>query len=202
MLGRTFNDFKEYINKNPNINIWQFDSVIGKIGDKKTILTITFPKTRFQFGILLGGNKSYKVLDTMRYFRSQLKESFSEIFSVNLSDNGPEFSIFHEAEFDENGERVCRIFFANPYRSTDKAECERNHEFIRYIIPKGHSLDFLTQEKVNLMFSHINSYIRESNKNKTPYELTLESFGSEFMKLIGIEEIPVQDVCLKPELLK
>lgn len=202
MLGRTFNDFKEYINKNPNINIWQFDSVVGKIGDKKTILTITFPKTRFQFGILLGGNKSYKVLDTMRYFRSQLKESFSEIFSVNLSDNGPEFSIFHEAEFDENGERVCRIFFANPYRSTDKAECERNHEFIRYIIPKGHSLDFLTQEKVNLMFSHINSYIRESNKNKTPYELTLESFGSEFMKLIGIEEIPVQDVCLKPELLK
>ena len=202
MIGRTYKDFEDYVKANPNINIWQYDSVIGKHGDKNTILTITFPKTRFQFGILLKGNKCNKVLAIMRYLQDKLKSKFQTIFAANLSDNGPEFSLFHEAEFDTNGERICRIFFANPYRSTDKAACERNHEFIRYIIPKGHSLDFLDQQKVNKMFSHINSYIRESNQNKTPYELTLESFGSEFMELIGIEAIPVQDVCLKPELLK
>lgn len=202
MIGRTFKDFEEFVNTNPNVNIWQYDSVIGKLSDKKTILTITYPKTRFQFGILMGGNKSSKVLSIMRYLQNAFKEKYGEIFSANLSDNGTEFALFHEAEFDENGVRVCRVFFTNPYRSTDKAECERNHEFIRYIIPKGHSLDFLDQQKVNKMFSHINSYIRESNQNKTPYELTLESFGSEFMKTIGIEAIPIQNVCLKPELLK
>lgn len=202
MIGRTFHDYECFVKENPNINIWQYDSVIGKLNDRNTILTITFPKTRFQFGLLMKGNKSDKVLSIMRYLQQNLKGRFSEIFAVNLADNGKEFSVFHEAEFNENGEQVCKIFFTNPYRSTDKAECERNHEFIRYIIPKGHSLDFLDQSKVNKMFSHINSYIRESNQNKTPYELTLESFGPEFMKLIGIEAIPVQDVCLKPELLK
>ena len=95
---------------------------------------------------------------------------------INLSDNGPEFAKFHEIEFDEYEQRLCHVFFTKPYKSTDKAECERNHEFIRYVIPKGKSLDFLTQKKVNLLFSHINSYIRESNKNKTPYQLTVERF--------------------------
>ena len=51
---------------------------------------------------------------------------------INLSDNGPELARFHEIE-----EWGAKEFFANPYRSTDKASCERNHEFIRYVIPKG-----------------------------------------------------------------
>ena len=202
MLGRTFTDYCNYVNKHQNCNIWQYDSVLGKLSDKKSILTITYPKTRFQFGILLENNhKADQVLRTMRFLQSKLGERFKEIFEVNLSDNGVEFNLFHEAEYDKNGVFQCKIFFTNPYKSTDKAECERNHEFIRYDIPKGISLDNLTQEKVNLLFSHINSYIRESNKNKTPFELTKESFGPEFLELLGIKEIPLQDVCLKRQLL-
>lgn len=94
------------------------------------------------------------------------------------------------------------FYFTNPYRSTDKAACERNHEFLRYIIPKGNALDDLTQDDVNLMFSHINSYVRKSNQNKTPYELIVERFGPEFVELIGIKHIDANDVVLKPKLLK
>ena len=95
-----------------------------------------------------------------------------------------------------------RVYFTNPYRSTDKASCERNHEFIRYVIPKGHSLNNLTQDKVDLLFSHINSYVRESNYNKTPFELIEERFGIDFLNNIGIKKILPQDVLLKPRLLK
>ena len=114
-----------------------------------------------------------------------------------LADNGVEFSTFHNLEkFD------IRVYFTNPYRSNDKAECERNHEFIRYVIPKGKTMDNYSQEDINLMFSHINSYIRESNQNKTPYELVKESFGTEFLNLIGIKSINPNDVILKPILFK
>ena len=82
------------------------------------------------------------------------------------------------------------------------ARLEKNHEYIRYVIPKGKTLDNLTQEQVNLMFSHINSYVRESNQNKTPYDLIIERFGPEFMELIGIKHIDAKDVILKPNLLK
>ena len=63
-------------------------------------------------------------------------------------------------------------------------------------------MDFLTQEKVNLLFSHINSYVRLSNKNKTPYDLAVERFGNEFMEIVGIKKISPKEVFLKPGLLK
>ena len=202
LLGRTYSDFLNFVNEYPDYHVWQYDSVEGKIEDKKAILTITFPETRFQFGYLISKGNSVSVYRKIRKLQELFKGDYENIFMVNLSDNGPEFAKFHELEFDEYEQRLCHVFFTNPYRSTDKAECERNHEFIRYVIPKGKSLDFLTQKKVNLLFSHINSYIRASNKNKTPYQLTVERFEPELMKRIGIEEIPTKDVCLKPSLLK
>ena len=202
MLGRTYSDYLDYVKDKPFINIWQYDSVEGKIDDKKSVLTITYPETRFQFGYLISKQNSKSVFAKIRKLQKLLKDKYQFIFEVNLSDNGPEFSIFHELENDENNRPLVKMFFTDPYRSTDKASCERNHEFIRYIIPKGKSLDFLTQEKVNLMFSHINSYVRLSNKNKTPYELTLTKFGEEFMNIIGIKKISRRDVCLKPILVR
>lgn len=202
MLERTFSDYKKYVEEHLDDNIWQYDSVEGKIDDKKAILTITYPGFRFQFGYLISKQNMTSVYKKFRTLQKLLGKRYEEIFQINLSDNGPEFGKFHEIEIDKYGHHLCKVFFTNPYKSTDKASCERNHEFIRYIIPKGKSLDFLTQEKVELLFSHINSYTRESNQNKTPYDLMVERFGIEFMEIIGIKVIKHSDVCLKPFLLK
>lgn len=202
MLGRTYSDYLDYVKDRPYLNVWQYDSVEGKVDDKKAILTIMLPDTRFQFGYLISKQSSISVSAKIRSLQRKLGNKYPLIFEVNLSDNGPEFAKFHELENDEYGLPMVKMFFTKPYRSTDKASCERNHEFIRYIIPKGKSLDFLTQEKVSLMFSHINSYVRLSNQNKTPYELTLEKFGEEFMQIIGIKAIRSKDVCLKPNLVR
>ena len=198
MLKRTYTDFTNYVKRHPDLSIVQYDSVIGKLKDKQAILTITFPKERFQFGRLIKKGCPESVLNTMRWLFALIGHNKArEIFNVNLADNGIEFSYFHRLEqFD------VRVYFTNPYRSTDKAACERNHEFIRYIIPKGRTMNELTQDDVNLMFSHINSYVRESNQNKTPYELIIERFGPEFVKKIGIKYVKPQDVILKPRLLK
>ena len=198
MLGRTYTDYSKYLKSHPGLSAVQYDSVLGKKSDKKAILTITFPKERFQFGRLIQKGDPMSVISTMNYiFNLVGYDKAKEIFAVNLADNGLEFSNFHLLEM-----RDIRVYFTNPYRSTDKAACERNHEFIRYIIPKKRTLDNLTQDKLNLMFSHINSYIRKSNQNKTPFDLIKERFGSEFLSLIGIIKIAPQDVFLKPELLK
>lgn len=52
-----------------------------------------------------------------------------------------------------------------------KGAIEKNHEFIRYIIPKGTSMDNLTQNDIDLMINHINSLTRPSLNNATPYDL-------------------------------
>ena len=53
---------------------------------------------------------------------------------------------------------------------SQKPHVENNHEFIRDIILKKKSMSNLTQDKLDLMFSHINSVPRKSLGGKTPYE--------------------------------
>ncbi len=202
LLGRTFSDYLKYVKSHPLANVWQYDSVEGKRTDKKAILTITYPEFRFQFGYLISKGSALSVTSKMRGLQAILGDRFSEIFQVNLSDNGTEFNSFHKMVIDDNGVVLGKVFFTSPYKSNDKASCESNHRLIRYILPKYHSLDFLTQEKVNLIFSHINSYTRESNKNKSPYQLMVERFGIDFMNAIGILPVKPNDVHLKPELIR
>ena len=198
LFERTFTEYKKFTKANPELSIVQFDSVIGKACDKRAILTITFPKERFQFGRLIYKSNPNSVNRAIRHIFKMLgPEKTKEVFAVNLADNGREFVKFHMLECHD-----VRVYFTNPYRSTDKAACERNHEFIRYVIPKGISLDDLTQRKLNLLFSHINSYVRESNENKTPFELIEKRFGSEFLKIIGIRKVHPKNIFLKPELLQ
>ena len=87
-------------------------------------------------------------------------------------------------------------FLQIPTKATDKQHCERNHEYIRYMIPKGKSLDFLTQEKVNWMFSQINSYVRHELNDQTPYDLIKRKFGQKFLDIIGIYRVDKKKVNL------
>jgi hypothetical protein len=94
------------------------------------------------------------------------------------------------------------VFYCNPYCSSQKGACERNHEFLRYIEPKYHSLDHLNQDKVNLIFSHINSIYRESLNGIRPIDLAEAVLGTTFLKTIGIKKIEPDNVNLTQSLTK
>lgn len=79
---------------------------------------------------------------------------------------------------------------------------ENNHNFVREILPNGMSWAKLTQEKVDLMFSHINSVPRDSLGGKTPYEAFSFFYGSEILNKLNIQKIEKDRVTLKPYLLK
>ena len=112
---------------------------------------------------------------------------------ILLSDNGKEFSILPLAEKDD---KRISVFFTNPYKATDKPHCERNHEYFRYVCPKGHSFDSWTQEDIDAIFSNINSYARNDLNWKRPYDLFIEPFTKKAAKALGISEIAANDVNL------
>ena len=74
--------------------------------------------------------------------------------------------------------------------------------FIREILPKGQDWTHLTQDKVDLMFSHINSTPRKSLGNKTPYEVFTYIYGTEVANKLNIQKIAKDEVCTTPHLLK
>ena len=71
------------------------------------------------------------------------------------------------------GEIRSKIFYCDPQQSSQKPHVENNHNFVREILPNGQDWSSLTQDKVDLMFSHINSVPRESLGNKTPILLKI-----------------------------
>jgi IS30 family transposase len=204
-VGRTYEDFKKYMESHPNAPVVQMDTVVGSRRKGQRILTMLFLKTSVMLMILIPDGKAQTVVDVFDYLLGILgMEEFQALFTVILTDNGSEFKNAERIENAFNGDPRCKLFYCDPMASWQKAEIEKNHEFIRYVIPKGMSFDSLTHNDVTLLMNHINSIKRPSLGNKSPYEMIPK--GDEYwewlMQLTRMDAIPADDVHLNPALLK
>lgn len=131
------------------------------------------------------------------------KEIFKRIFEVILTDNGSEFFNPMSIEKDEKtNEIISHVFYCDPGASWQKGALEKNHEYIRYVLPKGSSFDELTQETTNILMSNINSTSRDTLNGKTPYDATLLILDEEILEKLGVTKIKADEVNLSPNLLK
>ena len=203
LIGRTYEDFLSYIEKNPDTPIVQMDTVEGIKGGK-VLLTIHFVNCSFMLAFIRNHNDAQSVIDIFNYLQEMLGiDKFKELFILILTDNGSEFSNPMEIEFDLNtGEQRTQIFYCHPSSPYEKGSCEVNHELLRRIIPKGTSIDNLTQEDINLMMSHINSYKRKKLNNESPHSIFSKLYGEDTINKLGIQEIEPNKVNLSPKLLK
>lgn len=102
------------------------------------------------------------------------------------------------------------IFYCDAYQSSQKPHIENTHNYIRDIIPNEIDISNVTQDDLDLMFSHINSTPRKSLNDKTPYEVFNFMMSSidnpnkekEILDLLNIKEIKRDEVTLKPYLIK
>ena len=201
-IGRTYEDFKAFLEKHPDIPVTQIDSVEGKKGGK-VLLTIHFVKAECMFAFIRDHNNSASVISVFDSLDETLgRELFMKLFKVLLADNGSEFSNPSKIEFDKKGVMRTRLFYCDPQAPFQKGSAERNHEFIRRFIPKGKSLDGFTQADISLMMDHINSYTRESLGNKSPYDMLEFLYGSEVLGLLGCHRISPNDVTLNRSIFR
>lgn len=201
--GRTYEDFIDYIKDNPDTPIVQMYSVMGRKGGK-VLLTIHFVNTSFMLAFIREHNDSQSVIDIFNNIQSILGiEKFRELFIVMLTDNESEFSNPTEIEFDmETGEQRTKIFYCHPSSPFEKGSCEVNHELLRRILPKGTSFDDLTQDDINIIMSHINSYKRKKLNNVSPITMFSTIYGKDTVDKLGIQEIEPNKVSLSKSILK
>ena len=79
---------------------------------------------------------------------------------------------------------------------------EKNHEFIRYVVPKGNTFDIYNQKEISKLMNHINSTARDNLNGYSPYQLSLMLLDNSLHKKLSLREIHHDDVMLKPALLK
>lgn len=200
-IGRTYEDFQKFLAENPNINVVEMDTVEGIKGGK-VLLTMIFKNFNFMIARLLPNKTSEAVKKELDNIEKIIgTELFKRVFKCILTDNGGEFQRPAELETGIDDSKRCWIFYCDANRSDQKAKVEKNHEYIRYIIPKGTSMDNYTQADIDLMMSHINSTAREVLNFAIPYDMASIYLGMDIMKKLNFSKIQPDNIILKPYLI-
>lgn len=203
-IGRTYEDFQKFIQENPDIPVVELDTVEGgRDNSTQAFLTIFFRNCSLMLIFVLQEKSQDQVIKVFDYLTEKLGiKVFQELFPVILTDNGVEFQFPERLECDKNGEIRTKIFYCNPNSSWQKGRIEKNHEYIRYVIPKSQSLDHYKQRDACVLMNHINSEARDSLNGCTPFRLSKMLLNNRLHRLLCLQEIPGDQVHLKPSLLK
>ena len=201
--GRTYTDYLEFKRTNNNLITTEMDTIYN-FQSGPYIQTFIFENTSFMIGFLHKHKSAESMSNTLNLIQTKISaEDYKKLFSLLLTDRGVEFEKPLKFEVnEETGEIRSKIFYCDPQQSSQKPHVENNHNLIRDILPNGQSWNYLTQDKINLMFSHINSVPREILGGKTPYEIFSFIYGEKVTNELGILKIDKDEVTITPHLLK
>ena len=138
---------EEFIQTYPDIPIVELDTVEGgRITVRRLSLTIFFVTALLCSIFVLQEKSQEQVIKVFDYLTQQLGiKVFQELFPVILTDNGVEFQFPGRLECDKNGEIRYPEYFTAIQTPPGKRPHRRSREYIRYVIPKGQSLDSYKQ---------------------------------------------------------
>lgn len=195
--GHMYQDYLSFIQSH-DIPVVQMDCIEGCQSDSGAVLSLHFTAFHMQLYFQLEKHDSASVVAVL----DRIEASFAASFPLILTDNGREFSDIRGMERSVSGGKRNHIFFCEPNRSDQKAQCETNYKLFRRIVPKGTSVEDFMQADMTLVTNHINSYVRKALFGKCPYSLAKVILPDVFFTLLGLEQIPSDQVTLTPELLK
>lgn len=200
--GRTYDEFKSYIEHHPDVSIVEMDTVKSKREKGKCLLTMIFTKYDFMLIFLLEAATEEQVGKVFDMLQNALGINiFRRLFQVILTDNGSEFKNPSSIEKTRYGSLCTNVFYCDPMASWQKPHIEKAHEFIRQVLPKGRAFDELTQEDVTLLTNHINSVSRDSLDGKCPFDAAKDFIAKKLPFVLGLRKIPADMVTLRPMLL-
>lgn len=204
LINRKYDDFQKFISIHPDFNIVEMDTVEGLKDENDCFLTLLWRKSKFMLIFKLESQTSEEVSRIFNILQTLIPyDDYKRLFEVILTDNGHEFfDVLNIECMHSTGEQVTKLFFCDPHMSCQKGMIEKNHEFIRYILPKGSSFKNITQEDCDLFMNNINSLCRDSLNGKSPYEAMLFLCDEYVLKSLNCYYIKPDEVILNDSLLK
>lgn len=141
---------------------WETDNVVGKQSDQ-SVLSVTVERvTRYTVISKLGRSAIAK----SAALRRRMKKMPLHIRRTLTADNGAE-NTQHQLITQHLG---LTVYFTHPYHSWEKGAVENMNGRLRRYIPKGVSLDTVTEKQVHAVEAYLNSTPRKCLGYLTPYE--------------------------------
>jgi IS30 family transposase len=148
------------------IGHWEVDTVHGQ--GRGSNATIVDRKT----GYVLIGKLTARTASATNARLRMLMAKHPESFTTITADNGCEFHAYRDLE----EETSVEFYFANPYHSWERGTNENTNGLIRQYLPKGCSMDDLSQARCNAIARKLNDRPRKRHGFRTPAELFEKSY--------------------------
>ena len=155
ILGKSIEERPETINNRSEFGHWEIDLVLGKkTKGEPVVMTLVERQTRFALACKLANKQAETINEAVK----ALLEEYP--ISSITSDNGSEFSLLP----DLGG---VDIYYAHPYSSHERGTNENFNGLLREFLPKGQSLNPLTDEDLSQYIVAINERPRRLHQYKT-----------------------------------
>lgn len=187
-ISRKYVDYLQYKDEKPDIPTTEMDTIYNNQSGPY-IQTFIFENISFMLGILHSEKTADSMSKALDLIQNKLTtEEYQKIFSLLLADRGTEFATPIQFELNiDTGEIRSKIFYCDAQMPSQNPHIENNHNFVREILPNGQSQVNLIQEKVDLVFSYINSIPRKLLGGKTPYEVFSFLYVENILKKLNIQ---------------
>lgn len=152
---------------------WELDTVVGKAaGKQKCLAVLTERKTRFEVIRLLDGKTVQAVSDSLVKIRNENQDVTDLVFQSLACDNGTEFSDSSVLE------QLAPTYYCHPYHSWERGSNENQNKLIRRFIPKGKSMNQLTEKDIVKIQTWMNNYPRQLLGWQRPADLFAQELAN------------------------
>lgn len=163
LQGRSIDERPKRVESRREFGHFELDTIVGKRnGQESVIMTLIERKSRFQFMRLIDGRDA----DSVNYAMRGIIGEYGDIIKTITADNGSEFA---ELESVLNG--VATVYYAHPYRSSERGTNEVHNKMVRRDFPKGQSLDTVSPAAVAKVEAKINQLPRRNQDYRTTEEV-------------------------------
>lgn len=170
VTNQKFNDVLQIGQRPKSVNTrktyghWETDNMDGKKSDSVCVSTTVERKTRFTMLSKLKGHGSAVKTGAVI---SRLKPLPRSLTKTITTDRGPENHGYQEIMDTLD----TKVYFCNPYHSWEKGAVENTNGRIRRFLPKGKTLENLTDSYLKRIENQMNNTPRKCLKFMTPREI-------------------------------
>lgn len=161
--GRSIDERPKRVDNRREFGHYELDTIVGKRdGQESVIMTFIERKSRHQLMRLIDGRDA----DSVNYAMRGIVSEYGDIIKSVTADNGSEFAEL-ESVFDD----MTPVYYAHPYRSSERGTNEVHNKMVRRDFPKGESLDAVNPAMVATVEDKINHLPRRQLNYRTTEEV-------------------------------
>ena len=140
---------------------WEGDLVVGKLGTKTVLFTLTERMTRQEIIMKLPNKETATIAKALDKLERRYGAKFYQMFKSITFDNGVEFMGYKGLEKScLRKKKRTEVYYAHPYCSGERGTNENNNRMIRRWIPKGIDMKDIKVSFIKEIEDWINNYPR------------------------------------------